>query len=114
MARNRSHLSIEASETSWNIICSQPLRIEPFLQSRCRTIVSEGPSIPDPHQRRHLVITGALPGLERISGVGAHAYRNYVGSDLSLGRRLKSIHCHQLVMGVEGRGMAPLATFSLE
>ena len=98
MAWNRPRLPVVAFETRGNISWSEPGRIEPVFERRCRAVVAEGSAIPNSLEGGNLIESGALVGFERISWI--HAYADGDDIDRACGR-FETIGSDQLVVGVE-------------
>ena len=73
MAWNRPRLPVVAFETCRNISWSEPGRIEPVFQRRCRAVVAEGSAIPNSLEGGNLIESRTLVGFERISWIDADA-----------------------------------------
>ena len=70
--------------------------------------------IPRSFQRRDLVVPRALVGFQGIAWVSANTLFHDIETLLVVRRRLEAIGGDQLVVGVEGRLVAPGATLALK
>src|SRR5580704_3290466 len=103
MSRNRTGLSIVSFETRRNISRIETGGVKPIFESGGRTIMAEGATIPHTLQRRHLVIPRPFMRIECVSRVKA----DLGGDNVSPASwKFKSLHRHELVIGVERRCVA--------
>jgi len=114
MTLDRIGPRVEWLKASGYIVFVYTLRIEPIVQRSAPAAVAEHTSVPDPFQRRHLVVASAAACIHRQIRIGSYRNEKNVVFRGGTGRRREAGSGRQFIIGVERRRVASMATFMLE
>jgi hypothetical protein len=114
MSLNGVSLFAVGFEAGWHVVIVQAIGVEPILQRRAPSAMAEHAAVPDSLERRYFVVAGATASLERQIGIGANGDWQYLVLRPMIGGHGEAFGGSELVVGVERRRVAGLASFAPE